>query len=358
MTLLSKYLSKEIAKIFLYVITLIIGIFIAVDYLGTMDEFIDAGISLQRAFIYVILKIPFIITQVLPVALLLSTLVVFGLMSKHNEIVIIRSSGISIFYLLRTLVVMGLLFSLLLVFLAEIAVPISMAKSNAIQQEEIRKNKTITAKGKNIWIKGKRKIIHIAVSHPAEKALYGITCYQFDSKFNLVRRIDAHKGVYADKQWTLENVMVQQFDPATGTFISSFPEQLVQDIGLVPEDLKKVAKPSTEMTFMELLANVRKIEAEGYNAARYRVDLYAKTAYPFSCMIMVLIGTGLAARGKLAKGLPTSITIGLLIAFFYWVFNSFCISLGYGERLPAILAAWSANAVFLCVGAISLVNAE
>ncbi len=358
MTLLTRYLSREILRIFIYVMTLIIGIFIAVDYLGTMDEFINAGISFQRAFLYVVLKIPFIVTQVLPVALLLSTLVVFGLMSKHNEIIIIKSSGISILYLMRTLLVIGMAFSLFLAFFAEIAVPITMAKANTIQQEEIRKNNAVTATGKNLWIKGERKIIHITLSQPSEKAVFGVTCYQFDANFKLVRRIDARKGVYDDEQWHLQGLMVQDRDPVTGQYTTSFPDSLVQDLDLIPADLKKAVKPSSEMTFGELLTSVRKIEAEGYDATSYRVDLYAKTAYPFSCLIMVLIGTGLAARGKLEKGLPTSITVGLLIAFFYWVFNSFCISLGYGERLPAIVAAWCANSIFLCIGLISLINAE
>ena len=39
-------------------LVVILGIFIAIDYLGTMDEFIAAKISLWRAFFFVLLQDP------------------------------------------------------------------------------------------------------------------------------------------------------------------------------------------------------------------------------------------------------------------------------------------------------------
>jgi len=358
MTLLNKYILKEIIKIFFIVLTLVIGIFIAVDYLGTMDEFIHSGISLQRAFVYVLLKIPFVITLFIPVALLLSTLIVFGLMSKNNEIIILKSSGISIFYLLRPVMLIGFIFTITLVLLAEITVPITMSKSNAIKHREIRKDDAVASKGENLWIKGDRKIIHIKYFHPAEEIIFGVTCNFFNTDFKMIKRIDAKMGNFKNGKWQLQDLMMQVLDKNSGNYLISFHDTVTERLDFLPEDLRKAVQKSEEMNFKDLLNYIRKVEAEGYDATTYRVDLYAKTAYPFVCLIMVLIGTGLTARGKLGKGLPRSIAIGLGVAFFYWVFYSFCLSLGYGELLPPVVAAWAANIVFLCLGSLSLLNAE
>jgi len=358
MRIINKYLLKEIVKIFFIVLTLVIGVFIAVDYLGTMDEFIHSGISLYRALVYVLLKTPFVVTQCVPVALLLSTLIVFGLMSKNNEIVILKSSGISVYYLLRPVMLFGLIFSVVLVFLSEIAVPITMTESNAIKHKEIRKDYPFTLKGENIWIKGERKIVHIKYFHPAEKMIFGVTCNFFNENFKMIKRIDAEKGNFKNGKWVLHSLMMQVLDESSGDYIISFHDTVSETLDFFPEDLQKAVKKSEEMNFKELLGYIRKVEGEGYDAVTYRVDLYAKTAYPFICLIMVLIGTGLTARGKLVKGLPGSIAIGLVIAFFYWVCYSFCLSLGYGELLPPVVAAWATNIVFLCIGSLSLLNAE
>ena len=46
------------------------------------------------------------------------------------------------------------------------------------------------------------------------------------------------------------------------------------------------------------------------------------------------------------------------IAFLYWVFFSFCLSLGYGELLPPFIAAWAANLIFSSIALVLLLNAE
>ncbi|MFO7557362.1 MAG: LPS export ABC transporter permease LptG [Desulfobacterales bacterium] len=358
MTLLNKYILKEIIKIFFIVLTLVIGIFITVDYLGTMDEFIHSGISLQRALVYVLLKLPFVVTQFIPVALLLSTLIVFGLMSKNNEILILKSSGISIFYLLRPVMLIGFIFTVTLVVLAEITVPITMSKSNAIKYREIRKDDVVSSKAENLWIKGEHKIIHIKYFHPAEKMIFGVTCHFFNDDFKMIKRIDAKKGTFENGKWMLHDLMMQVLDENSEQYRISFHNTIAEKLDFSPEDLQKAVKKSEEMNFKELLNYIRKVEKEGYDATTYRVDLYSKTAYPFVCLIMVLVGTGLTASGKLGKGLPRSIAIGLVIAFFYWIFYSFCLSLGYGELLPPVVAAWGANILFLCLASLSLLNAE
>ena len=110
--------------------------------------------------------------------------------------------------------------------------------------------------------------------------------------------------------------------------------------------------------FRELLGYIRKVEAEGYAATAYRVDLWAKIAFPFICIILCLVGTGIAAKTALKDGMAVSIAYGIGIAFLYWIFYSFCLSLGYGGMLPPPVAAWSANLVFLCLGVFTLIQAE
>jgi len=142
-----------------------------------------------------------------------------------------------------------------------------------------------------------------------------------------------------------------------GYDVRFYPERTEQ-LDFIPEDLSHVAKRSEEMGFNELRAYIRRIESEGYDATSQRVDLYSKLAFPFVCLLMSMIGTGIAIRGKLKEGIPVSIVYGLGVAFLYWVFYSFSVSLGRGEMLPPLLAVWAPNFVFLCLGALLLMHAE
>ena len=100
------------------------------------------------------------------------------------------------------------------------------------------------------------------------------------------------------------------------------------------------------------------VEAEGYDATSYRVDFHGKFALPVACLILCIIGTGITLRKNTNQGLSVPIIYGITVVFLYWISQSFCVSLGYGGLLPPVIAAWSANFIFACFGAFSLLNAE
>ncbi len=343
---------------FAVVLVMVVCIYMVVDFFENIDDFMAKDLPFSTVATFFLTKIPFVVAQITPVGVLLAVLISFGLMSKNNELIALKSSGISIYALVKPSLWLGIIFSLFLFFLSEVLVPITMDKVNRIWTEEVRTQKLVTLREKDIWIKGNRSIMHIKYYNSKENAIYGITVNYFDDEFNLVKRIDAKKGVFQEPHWLLYEIMEQKLNREKGHYDMTLSKNKVENLEFIPDDLKHVTKKSEEMNFKELLEYIRKVEAEGYDATSYRVDLYGKTALPFVCIIMVLVGTGIGVREKVKEGLPISVTYGIGIALLYWVFYSFCVSLGYGEMLPPFIAAWTANLLFLCVGIILLINAE
>ncbi|QTA84355.1 LPS export ABC transporter permease LptG [Desulfonema magnum] len=358
MLIISKYLIREIFKYVGIVLAMVVGIYVAVDFFEKIDNFIEAGVPFSKAIVFFIFKIPFIVAQILPLCVLLAVLIVFGLMNRHNEINALKSSGVSIWQLLKPVLGMGLFFSLVLFLFSEVIVPITVGKANKIWLKDVRHKAAVISREKNIWLKDNHIIIHIRYYNKKERAVFGLTLNYFDKDFRLKRRIDAKKGVFSRDKWFLYEFMEQILDKETGEYKITFHEERAEQLSLLPENLETVVKKSEEMNFKELLDYVKKVEAEGYDATIYRTDLYAKIAFPFVCIILCIIGTGIAISGKTKDGLPVGIAYGIGTAFLYWVFYSFCLSLGYGEMLPPGIAAWTADFVFLCFGVFNLLNNE
>jgi lipopolysaccharide export system permease protein len=358
MSIVFRYLIKEIVKYVSLILMVAVGIYIAVDFFEKIDNFLNAGLTISRSLTYFFLNIPFITSQLLPVCILISVLIVFGLMARHNEILALRSSGVSMRRLVRPVIAVGLAATVLHFLFSEVVVPYTAHKANAIWLTEVKKESAVVSRENNIWLRENRMIMHIKHFNPLEKAIYGITIYYFDDYFRLIRRIDAAKGVFEENQWVLSDLMEQHPERESDSFTAVFRERIIEPIGLLPENLSQVVKKASEMNFQELADYVRKIQESGYDATVYRVDLHAKVAFPFICAVMSLLGPGIAARAGLKEGLPISIAYGLGIAFFYWIFYSFCISLGYGNMLPPIIAAWSANFVFGGISGMLLLSAD
>jgi lipopolysaccharide export system permease protein len=112
------------------------------------------------------------------------------------------------------------------------------------------------------------------------------------------------------------------------------------------------------MNVLELWDYIDTIESEGYDATSYRVDLQAKIAFPFVCIILCILGLGIGVNKKLKDSLALVVALGIGVAFLYWTLYSFCLSLGYGGVLPPLVAAWTTNFVFLSAGVLNLLYAE
>lgn len=358
MTIIHAYITRMFFKYFAIVLGMVIVIYLSIDFFGRIDKFIEAGTSGTETIVFFINKIPLIMSQITPVAVLLSVLVVFGLMTKHNEIVALKSGGVSLHYLLVPMVVIGVCLSLLLFMFSESVVPISMSKANRIEDKQKKGKQVMASRDENIWIRGDRSVTNIKFYDHSHQTIFGISIVFFDQNFGLQKRINARQGIFDGKNWILSECMVQTFSNSDSEQQSEFYEEKQFDLDLVPSDLQQAAVESEEMSFYSLLRYIRKIESQGYDATRYRVDLYAKTAFPMICLIMSLFGSGLALRGSTKDGMVISFAYGIVTAFIYWSFYSFCLSLGYGNILPPFVAAWVANLIFFCAAGLAIYNLE
>lgn len=358
MTILYRYVTREILICFFIMLAAVLSIYVAIDFIEKIDNFLENGVPAGRCVIYLLYKLPFIFVQIAPMAFLLSILVALGIMSKNNEVIALRSCGIGKEHLLKPTLVLGFVFGAGIFVIAETVVPVYMVNANQIWLQEVRKKNIYASRTNDIWMRSARQIIHIKQYLPEDKRVSGITIYAFDDSFRLIERVDAETGVFENGRWQLRDVIFQQFEKDGRGYDLIMRDTMAADIDLNPNDLAEASKHSEEMGLAELGHYIDKVEREGYGATRYRVDYHSKIAAPFVCVFLSVLGAAIALRGKLREGMPVSITYGLGIAFVYWIFNSFCISLGYAEMMPPVVAAWVANLVFSCVSGFLLLSAS
>ncbi len=358
MSIISKYLTREILKQFGIVMMAVVSIYLIVDFFEKSDNLMKAGIPLSRVVTFFALNIPFILSQIAPVGMLLSIIIVFSLMNKNNELLALKSGGVSFYILMRPVLIMGIAAAAVLFLFSDRIVPKTTSKANAIWMGEVKKKRLVSSREKNIWIKGARRITHITYYNPTKQQIFGISVNVFDDQFRLIRKIDAEMGVFREGAWQLHALIEQSRDAAVDAFEILYKAEQKEDLDFVPADLSKVVRKPEEMSYNELLTYIHKVESEGYDATLHRVNLHAKPAFAFVCIIMSLLGTGLAVRMAAGKGVFINITYGIVLAFFYWISHSFCLSLGYGEMLPPVVAAWVANFLFITLGFLILAYAE
>jgi lipopolysaccharide export system permease protein len=358
MSVIDRYVSREIIKFCAIILIGALGLYLVVDFFRRIDNFMEAGLALSRVRVYFQLKLPQMIAEITPFCILLGVLIPLGLMKKNNEIMALKSGGVNIYYLLRPVLIIGLASTVFLFLLSELVVHITLSKANHIWWTEVKKKSAVKLKQKDIWLKGNRSIYNIAYYDPQKKTIFKVTLNYLDKDFKLIKRIDAREAVFRAGKWMFFDVIEQELDQQDGTFrVASFKER-AEPVDFLPDDLMRVMKNPEEMNVKELFAFIRDVESEGYDTTIYWVDFFNKFAYPFICLIMSFIATGIAVMGKVQKNFFVSIFTGLVMVFFYWVLHSFCLSLGNGGMLPPLLAAWFSDIFFSLMALVILLNVE
>ncbi|MGA9245460.1 MAG: LptF/LptG family permease, partial [Silvibacterium sp.] len=134
--------------------------------------------------------------------------------------------------------------------------------------------------------------------------------------------------------------------------VSTFPEIHEQ-----PQYFKKEALLSSEMNFDELTAYIRDLSQSGFDTIRLRVQLNRKLAYPVITLVMAILAVPFAlSMGKRGSLLGIAVAIGVAIAYFV-VAGTFE-AMGNVNLLPAFLAAWSPDIIFVLAGGYLLLRSS
>ena len=136
MSILYRYLIKEVLKHFVFVLSAVTVVYLAIDFFENIDRFMEAGLPISRSLRFFQLKLPLILVQVTPLGVLLAILITLGLMNKNNEIIVLKSSGMSVYHLLKPILTLGLAFTILYFILAEVVVPITISKAKISELED------------------------------------------------------------------------------------------------------------------------------------------------------------------------------------------------------------------------------
>jgi lipopolysaccharide export system permease protein len=353
MTILDRYVTKEYVKLFFLILVSFTALFLIIDLFERMRMFLSNHATLHQILTYLIFMIPMIISQAIPVAVLLASLIVFSNLLKYGELLAMKANGVSLYRTSIPVIIIAFFICILSFLFNEYITPYANDKADYIKLVEIEKQKPLGSfKQNQIWYRGEKGIYNFKMFDPATNSLNGITINYFDKYFSLNMRIDAEMARWENNQWVFHNLMITRFQ--TGQFPSiEWASTRVIDLPEKPVDFTSLQKEASKMGYMELKRYVKKIQAEGYDATRYLVDMHGKVAFTLVSMILVIIGISFSLmKTERSGGIMQCIGVGIVVGFSYWVVHALSMSFGRSGTIPPVLSAWIAN---LILGSISIV---
>ncbi|MBW1941399.1 MAG: LPS export ABC transporter permease LptG [Deltaproteobacteria bacterium] len=357
MRILSRYLTREFLKNLLLCQSIFLFLYLFIDFVQKVDNFLEANASAGPMVAYFLYKMPYVFVQMMPPASLIALLITFSIMKKNNEIIAMRSCGMSVFSIARPIIAACFILGIAVFLVSEIIVPYSSSESNRIWKNDAQQWRPDQLnKSYAIWYRGAKAIYWIRSFDHQKKTMDTAIFYFFDNNFRLAKRIDARKVVWVNGRWRAEEGVIQRAESGGKYAVERF-DHLVLNIPELPETFMKEEKSPEEMSYWQLERYANKVRLEGYDNTRYLVDMFVKTAFPWAILMMAVLGIPISLA-KLSRRLPLALTAGIGIVFIYMVVFGLSRSLGLSGVLPPLLSAWLANLIFFFIGIYWMIHVE
>ena len=348
MKLYRRYLIREVAAAILLVLVAFLALFGFFDLIAELKNVGQGGYQLQHAALFVLLRLPGRIYELMPVAVLIGTLYALSTLARHSEITVLRASGLSTSRLLSSLLQVAIVCALITFVIGEVVSPPAERAAQQLRLKE--RGKTV---GQNLrsglWVKDERSFINVQTVLP-DTRLQGIRIYDFDAKGVLRSVTEAREGTYLPPdRWRLQEV-VQTVLRGERAEVVRMPDTEWRS-ALNPDILSVLMVAPERMSILHLSAYTKHLAENKQKTQRYDIAMWKKLVYPLAALVMVALALPFGYTHNRVSGVSLKIFSGVMIGVFFHMLNGLFSNLGAINSWSPVLSAIAPSVMFMAAAA-------
>ncbi len=274
-------------------------------------RYLGHGLTPGLMIEYLLLKIPFMMSEFMPAILLLAASIFIAELSHNHELVALRAAGLGINKIITPLLAVAVLAAGITFSLGEWVTPITNQRLDLIDRVNIHHQQDVRHGIQ--WLKDGHRFFRLQpLGEQYGMPQFRLVMLKTDDAGHWKERVDAARASYIHGIWSLTDVDISH-PKQDGMSLKHLDHlQLVSDTGPGTAD-----PPSPRhMRFLELMHYARSLEQAGLASAKFRFSMQRKLAVPALCLVMVLLAVTLCMHtdnrgGKASWGIAAAIGLGL-----------------------------------------------
>jgi lipopolysaccharide export system permease protein len=345
---LDKYLIWELLKNFIYSLIFFTTLLLVVRFgekeIGT---FIAKKMSLLSSLKSLLLQVPGYIIQIAPPSMLFATFFSLGRMAQNNEITAMKACGISLYRVFMPVFVTSLLITFLMIAFNDQVV--TWATGKDIDIKGLNPQTPGTA-SKVVFISSGSHVFYIDYISLHDRSMNNVTIYEMNEDNSVKSDVFAKEASWSGKVWSLKNGVTRIFNE--GRWVETPFRQKDIVVSEDPEIMVKGSQSQQRMTLLELSKLIGYKKKTGQVVRKDLVSFHSRISFPFACFVMAVLGAPLFIMfGR--SGMAVGFLLTMFITFIYWgIAIAIFEALGNNGKLPAMLSCWTANLLFMAIGAV------
>lgn len=357
-TTINRYIFKELFSPFVICLFFLTFVFLMTRIPEITNMVMNYNTNILSLFMLILYTIPRFLEFTIPISVMLAVLLTFMRMSGDNEIIALRSSGISIYKLLPPVlafcligVILGLWVTVFAISSSRYAFKVKtleMARTSldlALQERQFNLNiEDIMIYVTQVDIKSK-KMTDIFIEDRRSK---GMTSISTAPSGQLIS--DAKRMMYTLQ---LYNGSINQVNLETGSVntihFNSYDINI--DLGAMIKEPGLIDRDLDEKSIKELFAIVKdpkeSVSKQTLNSAL--MEIHEKFAIPFACIFLGFLAFPIGIR-SVSKKNATGFGMGSLFFLFYYLLLAAGWSASETGKYPPVICMWLPNLVMGAAG--------
>ncbi|MBI5448193.1 MAG: LPS export ABC transporter permease LptG [Gammaproteobacteria bacterium] len=346
MKLLQNYIGKTIIVSTLLVILVVLALQLFVNFVGELRDIGQGDYGPFQALIYVILGLPQAIYSFFPMAAMLGVMVGLGTLAMHNELMILRVSGVSIaqvsVMVLKTVFLMIVVVTLMGVFVA----PQLVHWAEREKGLQTSGGQAITTQ-QGTWLKNGNKFIHVQAILPGGR-LQGVTSYTFSPTHQLQSVNFSPKVNYDSHRWYFHEVVESRFfDDHVET---KHVKEETLDLVLNPAFIHAAEEEPKELTLTKLYKFIAYQRSNGMHANEYLLVFWQRLMQPIASLVMIFLAIPCIFGPLRSATVGLRMIAGIAIGFGFYIVNALFGPMSIVYQFPPFFAAALPSILFFLAG--------
>lgn len=297
-----------------------------VDELQSVARHAAQGYQLQQALLYITLKIPEHLYQLLPLSVLIGCIFVMARLAQSSEFTILRTGGLDPLRALGTLLRLGVIFVGLTFVIGDYIAP--WADRQAIQIKALYQGH-LTLGQTGAWLKEKQQDRHFAVnvrSFDGIAHMRQVRIHEFNEAGQLLGITTAQEADIQSGQWSLQQVEQKTIglDQSSSTlkYNANKAAQTVWSTDISADMVAAALLTPDRMRTWELFKYMRHLSSNNQNSQRYEIEFWRKVFYPLSCLVMLVLALPFAYLHFRSGQIAGHVFIGVLAGISFSLLNN------------------------------------
>jgi LPS export ABC transporter permease LptF/LPS export ABC transporter permease LptG len=354
--MLDLYLLRNFCGYFLLVMAGFVFLFEIFTFFELLDNIAKNHTPFLVVLNYFRFLIPFLFYHLAPFAVLVAAMVTLGVMSKNNEVVAIKASGVSLYRLAWPIIGTGAALACGLLLLSNTYLPYFNQRQDALLNQIKGKPAQTYLRPNRSWMPGStnNKLYNYQVFDPDGKPIIfgGLNVFELDpTTFELRRRVHASRAEWSPEQnvWILKDGWVRDFENGQTSRYTPFQIYSVSELNEPPSHFNREVRQSDEMSWHELQGYIAELKQSGFDVGRLSVQWQEKLAFPMIAPIIAFLSIPFAFYVG-TRGAVGGLALGVGIGIVYWATSALFEALGGVGQMPPLLAGWAPDAIFIFLG--------